>query len=73
MWATRRGDLAVAKMLFDTGKINLLARDDNGRSVLSWSSERGHSHVLEALGLVTEQDWADEIGFGTRPDPGSQW
>ncbi|KAG8673979.1 hypothetical protein FPOAC1_007298 [Fusarium poae] len=49
LWAARNGSEAMVKMLLDTGKVDVDAKDKNGRTPLLWAAENGHEAVVKML------------------------
>ncbi|OBS17522.1 hypothetical protein FPOA_12014 [Fusarium poae] len=49
LWAARNGSEAMVKMLLDTGKVDVDAKDYIGRTPLSWAAENGHEAVVKML------------------------
>ncbi|OBS16221.1 hypothetical protein FPOA_13027 [Fusarium poae] len=49
LWAARNGNEAMVKMLVDTGKVDVDAKDNNGQTPLSWAAENGHEAVVKML------------------------
>ena len=48
--ATKKGDEDVVRLLLDTGKTNLEARDTKyGRTPLSWATGNGHLAIVKLL------------------------
>jgi hypothetical protein len=64
LWAARNGSEAMVKMLLDTGKVDVDAKDKNGQTPLSLAAENGHKAVAKMLvdtGKV-DVDAEDETG-----------
>ncbi len=40
---------AVVKLLLETGKVDIDAKDKSGRTPLSWAAEKGHVAVVKLL------------------------
>ncbi|TGJ87241.1 hypothetical protein E0Z10_g1502 [Xylaria hypoxylon] len=49
IFAAANGFQAVAQMLLDTWKVDVNWEDNNGRTSLSWASERGHETLVQLL------------------------
>ncbi|KAH7146950.1 ankyrin repeat-containing domain protein [Dactylonectria estremocensis] len=54
------GNEAVVKILLNTGKVDVDARDKNGRSPLSWAAEKGREAVVKMLLDTGKVDMATE-------------
>jgi ankyrin repeat protein len=48
-WATEEGYVAVAKLLFGCGDVNVDSEDSSGRTLLSWAAQEGQEAVVKLL------------------------
>ncbi|KAJ6102456.1 hypothetical protein N7486_004883 [Penicillium sp. IBT 16267x] len=48
-WAAENGHDTIAKMLLDTGKVDVDMKDLNGRTPLSWAAENSHDTIVKML------------------------
>jgi ankyrin repeat protein len=48
-WATDNGNKDIVKLLLDTGKVDVDAKDKEGRTPLWWAARSGHEAVVKLL------------------------
>jgi ankyrin repeat protein len=58
------GNEAVMKLLLETGKVDINAKDEDGRTPLSGAAERGYETVLK---LLVERD---KVGIDAKDGDG---
>ncbi|KAJ4860600.1 ankyrin repeats (3 copies) domain-containing protein [Trichoderma breve] len=60
--ASAGGDTEIVEQLLAIGKINLNARDKEGRTALEWATQNGHEAIVQLLGDA-EKDEVDAEGL----------
>ncbi|OBS15283.1 hypothetical protein FPOA_13874 [Fusarium poae] len=67
LWAARNGSEAMVKMLLDTGKVDVDAKDKNGQTPLSLAAENGHEAVVKMLVDTGKVDFDAKDYIGRTP------